>query len=150
MAENDYEVDDIHAWLADRPGEPLLPPEPPVPPPPEPYVDPENGGVDGAHAHWVPHPEYSVDIRGDGCAVLKHDTVRGILSAHCRHPDHGRLCRVQFKLTGNPRKPAQGRPVGALMAWLACAGDFLTQGAHQARANISWKLKPFRIQAPIA
>ena len=63
------------------------------------------------------------DIRGDGKAMLKYDTQLRILSAHCRDPNHGPRCRVNRTLRGGDSNPAQGRPAGLLMAWLACSGD---------------------------
>lgn len=81
-----------------------------------------------------PHDTYYVDVRGDGLCFLKHDARLQILSAHCRHPSHGNLCRVNRTLRTRGTKPAQGRPGGMLLAWLACAGDFPDQTSHHQAA----------------
>ena len=75
------------------------------------------------------HPEFKVDVRGDGRQLpyIKHytdDKGTNQLGAHCRHPDHGSECRVNRTVKEGASKPAQGRPLGFLLAWLKCANDF--------------------------
>jgi hypothetical protein len=69
------------------------------------------------------HDEIFADIRGDGAGVLKWDSKLNILSAHCRHKDHGRNCRLNRTLKESDKNDAQGRPVGLLLAWLKCGSD---------------------------
>jgi hypothetical protein len=75
---------------------------------------------------------FKVDIRGDGLCELRFDTKLNILAAHCHHPDHGPKCRVHRTLNKSDvrSRGAQGRPAGFLLAWMKCAGDYPTQGAH--------------------
>ena len=90
-----------------------------VPPPPVALV------VRAKAKARVNHPGYPINIRGgDDGAHLRHDTQKHILSAHCAHPSHGRMCRINRSLKGNARKPSQGRPLGLLVAWINCAGAF--------------------------
>ena len=99
----------------------------PVPPPPPPLAGP--GAERGDRMR---HIQYDVDARGDGQSFLKLDTKLNILAAHCRHPDHGNKCRMNKTLKARASKPAQGRPIGFLIAWLQCAGDFESQQLHSA------------------
>jgi len=94
----------------------ILPPPPPL-------------AVPGAAR--MRHVDYLVDARGDGLSLLKHDTRLNILSAHCRLEGHGKRCRLNRSLNGNARKPSQGSPIGFLIAWLRCAGDFTGPNAQQ-------------------
>ena len=76
------------------------------------------------------HPSYPADIRGDGLAEFRHDTLRNILALHCHHPSHGSRCRLNRVLYGSTRKPAQGRPVGLMLAWARCADQYPDQKSH--------------------
>lgn len=108
------------------PAMPSHPPEiveEPVPPPPA--ALPKRRARDTTR-----HPERLVDIRGDGKAMLKYDTKLHILSAHCNHTDHGPHCRVNRTLKPRDSNPAQGRPLGLLMAWLNFADAYATKGTH--------------------
>jgi hypothetical protein len=100
-----------------------------VPPPPPPLAVPA--------AARTRHVDYLIDARGDGLTLLKHDTKLNILAAHCRHPEHGRQCRLNRSLNGNARKPAQGSPIGFLIAWLLCAGDFSGPDAQKLHSDSS-------------
>lgn len=105
-----------------------------VPAPPAPAG--QRGAGAGVPADGVrrPHPTWHVDVRGDGLCYIKHDERLQILSAHCRHPNHGALCRVNRTLRTRPRNDAQGKPVGFLLAWMACADDYADQASHHAIA----------------
>ena len=117
----------------------------------------ESGGAQGSNMHILPavpdppeaeagaqpkrksakrqgpttaHPAFRVDVRGDELCLLRHDTKLNILSAHCNHQDHGSLCRVNRTLNANPRKDAQGRPLGFLLVWLSQADQYGSQDDH--------------------
>lgn len=112
------------------PPPPAEPPPPPLPPPLEPPPPalpvargPRRGGL-------VAHPAYSVDVRGDGRCIIRHDTVQKQWGAHCRLPAHGHLCRLNRTLKERAGNPAQGRPLGFLLAWLQSAGDFESKEEH--------------------
>jgi hypothetical protein len=94
-----------------------------VPPPPPPLAVPG--------AARMRHVDYLIDARGDGLTLLKHDTKLNILSAHCRLEGHGNKCRLNRSLNFNARKPSQGSPIGFLIAWLLCAGDFTGPNAQK-------------------
>ena len=99
--------------------------------PDEPQDDTAVEQPSGDRTEWRKHDRYDVDIRGDGRAHLRHDTVRHILSAHCGLKSHGAYCRVNRTLKHeNARKDAQGRPAGFLVQWMACANDFATSALH--------------------
>ena len=101
-----------------------------VPPPPPPYepafVAKQFSGV------RVRHTRFECDIRGDGKAHLKHDTVLNKLAAHCCHPDHGDNCRMGRTLTADARgrNLGQGSPLGFLIAWMQAGDDFHSGPDH--------------------
>ena len=70
-----------------------------------------------------------------GWGELRYDTRLHILSAHCRHDEHG-TCRLNR--TCQPgRRESQGSPLGFLLVWLkAChakhAGEFVDRESHAA------------------
>jgi hypothetical protein len=98
-----------------------------VPPPPPPLAVPG--------AARIRHVDYLIDARGDGLTLLKHDTQLNILSAHCRLEGHGNKCRLNRSLNFNARKPSQGSPIGFLIAWLRCAGDFTGPNAQKLHSD---------------
>ena len=129
---------------------PSLPPPPAVPPRRPDPAEPEFSGDDddpiavpdvqalaGRGRGWgtgdrrAPHRTWAADIRGDAKAQLKYDGVSQI-TAHCKHAEHGRLCRLRRSLRANDRNAAQGRPGGLLLAWLEAAGTYDSQQSHQA------------------
>ena len=54
----------------------------------------------------IPHIPMACDLRGDGKAMLRYDTIRNKLAAHCGFPHHGRLCRIQRSLDTKDTNPA--------------------------------------------
>ena len=50
--------------------------------------------------------------------IIKFYGVNGDFVATCLQKDHGQKCRLTRTARGNDRKPAQGRPLGLLYAWL--------------------------------
>ena len=143
--------DDDPIAVPDAQAEEGPPLQPPVVPPPRPDpAEPEFSGDDddpiavpdvqalaGRGRGWgtgdrrAPHRTWAADIRGDANAQLKYDGVSQI-TAHCKHAEHGRLCRLRRSLRANDRNAAQGRPGGLLLAWLEAAGTYDSQQSHQA------------------
>jgi hypothetical protein len=102
-----------------------------LPPPPAPHpigrgrgAGGRGRGRHGGRGVGPAHPTYHIDYRGDGLCVLKYDASNHTISAHCNWPGHGKLCRVRRKVG------AGSKPMGFLIAWLACAGDFGGMESH--------------------
>jgi hypothetical protein len=93
-------------------------------------------GAAKSYSTKTEHDTFEVDVRGDSLPVLKYDTKLNILSAHCRHPSHGRLCRLNRTLKENARDRDKGRPLGLLLAWIAIAGEFSTVQEHMQVARL--------------
>ncbi len=127
------EDDELFGPPAAPPAAEVFHPEPPIPEGLEPDAD-EPGPAAGPKAYGgvrVPHLEFSMDIRGDGPAVVKYDTERHILSAHCGIPGHGKLCRLNRSAKPSGKnKESQGRPLGLLLAWLKCGCDYENKASH--------------------
>lgn len=125
-------------------GEPILPPPPPPPysPPASPDGDlgaelvvGEAAAADAAPraaaVDRVAHPDWPICRGGVNIGSIKYDTVRGFLAAHCGNPAHGKLCRLNRTCRPAARgRPAQGRPLGLLLAWLECHRHYPTKEAH--------------------
>ena len=93
------------------------------------------GGVDNASLQGQSGAPWSrFEVPGLGYLVLDEGQGRRrrSLNAHCQH-GHG-LCRLNRSLLPG-RNPAQGRPVGLLLAWLRAPCDshrFLDREQHLA------------------
>ncbi len=117
-------------------GPPFHPP--PLPPPAAPVPVAAAAAGSGGAAVAVARAPF---IRGDpwaryeipGLGYLVLDEKANSLNAHCAA--HGSLCRLNRSLNSNDRRPAQGRPVGQLIAWLQCQGSFADAAAHKASAR---------------
>lgn len=98
-----------------------LPAGPPNPPEPEDVAD---GGLAGGRG--VPWAKWEID----GFGILVLNEHKGLsLAAHCAG------CRVRVNRTlmrSGQRNPAQGRPLGFLVAWLWARGFPCDSGGHRA------------------
>ena len=105
-------------------------------PPAEPVEPPEQSAdrIARPRVHdAVPHIEWVADVREDGLPRIRYDTQQKVLLAYCKHPRHGKACRVtRTTAEGRASKPAQGRPLGFLLSWLKCAECFETAKEHMA------------------
>ena len=57
----------------------------------------------------IVHQAMACDTRGDGKGMLRYDWKRQKLSAHCQHPAHGALCRMQRSLEARASNAAGTR-----------------------------------------
>ena len=63
-----------------------------------------------------------------GVGQLRYSPIDGYLRAFCaRHTN----CQRQRTCKSSDRKVQQGRPIGALIAWMRCGADFGTRDEHQ-------------------
>ena len=118
------------------PAAPVDDPDPPLPPPPAPDSEGE-GEAEPPRAYRGDrrrHLRWDVDVRGDGKCHLRYDTKLKILSAHCCSEAHGDKCRMNrtCNASASISREAQGRPLGALLAWMAteCESKSPSQPVH--------------------
>lgn len=63
------------------------------------------------------------------------NVTAGSLDAHCGNPSHANArnpCRLNRTVSRGSRNPAQGRPIGMLLAWLSVSDSFPSRAAHHA------------------
>ena len=124
-------------------------PVPPVPPPPEPPAEHQEDRPQRRRGDLLHRFEIRRGERLLGTLVFNKNS--GSLDAHCEL--HGPRCRVNRTLNESATRPAQGRPLGFLLAWLFAteAGDvFACQREHfQSRlGKLPWShLYTFEVRA---
>jgi hypothetical protein len=111
-------------------------------PPPHGVDDPggnEHGDGGGGHGggRGGGDPWLRFDLPGIG--YLVYDEKSESIGAHCsRH----KTCRLNRSIRANARRPAQGRPLGQLIAWLQASVHFESQANHKSTAReegyVSW------------
>lgn len=118
-------------------GPPLPPPPeaPPawlvkaVPPAPPPALHGKTYGPATAHVEWDVNPLGTPETAGmKFISKIRYDTKLQKLAGHCRH--HGTSCRMQRGCVSSRYHPEAGRPLGLIVAWLACATEFDDADSH--------------------
>jgi hypothetical protein len=106
-------ADDESFWDEDDPG-----PDPDPPPAGDPSHDPRpRASPQGPRASYEQFPVYDVD--GTLLGHIRKYAGRCSLDAHCALHPHRLKCTVGRTYVGDdPRRPARGRPLGFLIAWL--------------------------------
>lgn len=119
----------------------------------EPSAEPPPGGemaiaaassAEGNEARKMGEAEVIFLVPGGHIAYYKKgDRFYG----YCDVPSHGKLCRIERTARAGRRK-GQGRPLGLIMAWLACGGQHDTQKQHL--NNGRWQSHADRVAARTA
>lgn len=102
-------------------------PDPTPPPPPPPPVarpaDRRRRGREDVEAGWERW------VLPDGRGELVYNPIDNSLAAHCHDARHWR-CRLNRTCNRLRMRPAQGRPIGQLVAWLFDAARHESREAH--------------------